>query len=183
MAFGRRQALVEKPQDNPFAPAPKKAVEPEEIGVNEIFGDSVTKHFEAPNFGSTGISLYPVAGGVGLSTLIRHSQGALKEEGVDTVCESVILVTTTAAEHLLKAQNLLRTGTTPEGQHIIGLVLVEDRPKISKEGIQEAKKTLRMAKHSWGIPYVADFREPRTPGKLPYRFRKAVTELVKTTAA
>lgn len=181
MVFGRRQNTLEVPATNPLAIPPPKKEEVEELGVDEIFGDSVSKHFENPNFGSVSIALYPVAGGVGTSTLIRYSQGQLKEDTKDTVSEAVVLVSTYAAEHLYKTQNLLRVGRTPEDQEIVGVVLVEDRPKLSPETIKEAKKTTRMTKHSWGVPYVAEFREPKEMKKLPFRFRKAVQSLVKTT--
>lgn len=180
--FSRRQAVLEKPAPaNPFVAPPTKKEEVEDIGVSDLFDNDVSKHFEAPSFGSSSIGLYPVAGGVGLSTLVRYARGALSEN--HQVCDAVILVSTTAADHLYKAQNLLRTGTTASGQQIIGIVLVEDRPKLSKETIKEAKKTLRMTKHSWGIPFVNDLREPKDVTKLPYRYRKALESLSKVASS
>lgn len=179
--FLRRQAVLENPApSNPFVAPVKNEEQAEDIGVSELFDNDVSKHFETPNFGSSSIGLYPVAGGVGLSTIVRFGHGKLSENNSDS--DTVILVSTTAADHLFKAQNLLRTGTTSHGQQIIGIVLVEDRPKLSKETIREAKKTLRMTKHSWGIPFVNDLREPKEINKLPYRYRKALESLSKVAS-
>ncbi|MFW0120241.1 DUF6668 family protein [Rothia sp. P5764] len=181
VVFLRRQ-VVEKPTPaNPFVAPPAKEEDVEDIGVSALFDNDVSKHFETPSFGSSSIGLYPVAGGVGLSTMVRYGHGVLSENHNN--CDAVILVSTTAADHLFKAQNLLRVGTIPGGQQIIGIVLVEDRPKLSKETIKEAKKTLRMTKHSWGIPFVNDLREPKEVTKLPYRYRKALESLVKVSSS
>lgn len=181
MVFGRRSTVLEE-KPNPLALPPKTQVQEEDIGLDDIFGAGVSHHFEEPQFGSAGISLYPVAGGVGLSTLVRYSHGKLHQDGKDTLSDAVVLVSTTAADHLLKTQNLLRTGQTAHGQQIVGIVLVADRPKLSKATIQEAKKTTRMTKHSWGVPYVGALREPTDPGRMPLRFRKVIHSLVKETS-
>lgn len=177
----RRQAVLEKPAaSNPFVAPAKKQETVEEIGASEIFDDRVERHFEPPAFGSSAIGLYPVAGGVGLSTMVRYSKQRLSEHSQNA--DAVVLVATTAADHLLKAQALLRAGQTETGQTIIGLVLVDDRPKLSKETVKEAKKTLRMTKHSWGVPFVNDFREPKEVTRLPYRYRRALDSLAKVVA-
>ena len=180
-AFGSKNSVKEQETVNPFS-LPEKVEEPvEELSLDEILGSAASTHFTSSSpQSSTG--LYPVAGGVGLSTLVNASLGGLQEPTGSYA--HVILVATTAADHLLKAAALLRKGHTPEGADIIGVVLVHDRPKLSKPSIAEGKKVVRMATHGWVVPYIPALREPGEPvTKFPKRFQTVVTELSKMTVA
>lgn len=180
-AFSSRSKTSAVKAENPFALPEKVEEQEEKMGLDEILGSQASFHFKAdfPTSATTG--LYPVAGGVGVSTLVNASLGELTEPTGEE--SHVILVTTTAADHLLKAAALLRQGYTPTGAEIIGVVAVHDRPKLSKATVAEARKVLRMAHHGWVIPYISELREPGEPvTKYPKRFRAVLTELQEATA-
>lgn len=173
----RKEKLPEVEVVNPLEITPEKTEPPEELNLDEILGSSTGVHFSDHPV-PEGTSLYPIAGGVGLTTLVRASKGALQEPDPERISTSTILVATTAASHLAKAAALMRQGYAPNGSTIIGVVLVHDRPKLSKATIHEAKKVIRMTKHGWVVPYIPALREPGSSlVKYPKRFRIVVEEL------
>lgn len=171
----------DKPQpSNPFlVPAPEP--EPEEhLGLDEIVGRA-TSFTNARAAEPSAAQLWPVGGGVGVSTIVAASDGALKEPD-GTRPEKVVIVATTAADRLARARELLEVGQTPEGSQIVGIVLVHDQPKISRTTTKSAQRVIRMADHGWVIPWLPYLRETLEPPKRhPLRFRKTIADLVKKT--
>ena len=107
---------------NPYA-LPKKQKVVEQLEADAILGASTefTADFRKPE--ATRIKLYPVAGGVGISTLVQVSGGELAEPvqtyGIETA-EAVFLVATTAATHLTRVEELVLSGVVPDGRAIAG---------------------------------------------------------------
>lgn len=181
MGIFRRDKAAEAVIINPLEVVTEKAEPPEELHLDEILGSSTGVHFSDLPLPEETV-LFPVAGGVGLSTLVKASNGALHEPQPENITSSTILVATTAASHLAKTAALLRQGFAPNGANIVGVVLVHDRPKLSKATIHESKKVIRMTKHGWVIPYIPALREPGTTlVKYPKRFRTVVSELSRIT--
>ena len=141
---------------------PKKKEIIEQLEADAILGTSTefTADFRKPE--ATRIKLYPIAGGVGISTLVQVSGGELAEPvqtyGIE-MAEAVFLVATTAATHLTRVEELVLSGVVPDGRAIAGVVLVHDRPNISKPTVQKAQQIMRLAPAGWVIPYVASLRE------------------------
>ena len=168
---------------NPYA-LPKKKEIIEQLEADAILGASTefTADFRKPE--ATRIKLYPVAGGVGISTLVQVSGGKLAEPiqtyGIETA-EAVFLVATTAATHLARVEELVLSGVVPDGRAIAGVVLVHDRPNISKPTVQKAQQIMRLAPAGWVIPYVASLRELGEGKKLPKRFRVTLQKIIQAT--
>ena len=73
-------------------------------------------------------------------------------------------------------------GSVPDGRAIAGVVLVHDRPNISKPTVQKAQQILRLAPAGWVIPYVASLREiGQEEKKLPLRFRLTLKKIITAT--
>ena len=179
MGLFRKERSGDVAVANPLEMAPEKVEVPEELLIDEILGDSTGAHFSNSSIPSDTV-LYPVAGGVGLSTMVRASSGVLVEPGQQQIASSAILVATTSATHLVKSASLLRQGYAPNGATIVGVVLVHDRPKLSAATVKEAKKVIRMAKHGWVLPYVPALREPGSSViKYPRRYRSVLAELAR----
>lgn len=169
---------------NPYA-LPKKQEVIERLEDDAIIGGATdfTADFRKPH--ASRIKLYPVAGGVGVTTLVQVSGGELAEPiqayGIETA-EAVFLIATTSATHLKRAEELLLTGVVPDGRAIAGVVLVHDRPSVSKPTIQKARQILRLAPAGWVIPYVASLREiGQEEKKLPLRFRLTLKKIITAT--
>jgi hypothetical protein len=169
---------------NPYA-LPKKQNVTEQLENDAIIGNTTefTADFRRPD--ATCIKLYPVAGGVGITTLVQASGGMLMEPiqtyGIDTA-EAVFLVSSTTATHLKRTEELMLIGSVPDGRAIAGVVLVHDRPNISKPTVQKAQQILRLAPAGWVIPYVASLREiGQEEKKLPLRFRLTLKKIITAT--
>ena len=157
---------------------PKKQEVVEQLEADAILGASTefTADFRKPE--ATRIKLYPVAGGVGISTLVQVSGGELAEPvqtyGIE-MAEAVFLVATTAATHLTRVEELVLSGVVPDGRAIAGVVLAHDRPNISTPTV------MRLAPAGWVIPYVASLRELGEGKKLPKRFRVTLQKIIQAT--
>lgn len=181
MRLSRRSPAAPVVTENPFVLPKEDKEEEEHLLSDEILGDKVsfTNAHPAP---ATTAKLFPVAGGVGVSTLITVSDNQLSELDTDDSQSPVILVATTAADRLATTRRLLKARVTEQGHQIVGLVLVHDRPKLSKATVAETKTVMRMAERAWVIPWLPYLREPaEPPAKHPLRVRKAIAEIIKTT--
>lgn len=177
-----RRAPATPVAENPFVLPKEEQEEEEHLLSDEILGDKVS-FTNAHPVPATTAQLYPVAGGVGLSTLIAASDDQLSEANRQETQAPVILVATTAADRLAMARRLLKARVTDHGHPIVGLVLVHDRPKLSKATITETKTVMRMAERAWVIPWLSYLREPiQPPAKHPLRMRKAIAEIIKATS-
>lgn len=107
---------------NPYA-LPKKQEVIERLEDDAIIGGATdfTADFRKPH--ASRIKLYPVAGGVGVTTLVQVSGGELAEPiqayGIETA-EAVFLIATTAATHLKRAEELLLTGVVQMDERSLG---------------------------------------------------------------
>ncbi|QRZ61788.1 DUF6668 family protein [Rothia sp. ZJ932] len=181
MVLFTRKPVMERVA-NPLALTPVVQEAPEQMSTDEIIGSASATHFTGEFPAPEGVMLVPVAGGVGLSTLVKASGGMLQEPDDGHIASSAILVATTAATHLARAAFVLRRGYADNGANVIGVVLVHDRPHLSKATVKESQKVIRMTKHGWVIPWVADLREPGVSlVKYPKRYRKVVEELARVT--
>lgn len=177
----KRHAEASAPAVNPYALPPVEAEEEEVLELDDVLGSAIStdqRPFDQPR----GAGLCPVAGGVGVSTLVEYADGALEEPSAERSYAGVILVATTAASHLREAKRLLQRGATADGAQVMGLVLVHDRPKLSPATAAFAKTLRGMSPRLWMVPYVPGLREPvEDRVKVPLRYRQVVTDLVKVT--
>lgn len=180
-----KRRRVQEAELNPFIVPEKKEVV-EQIAPEPVMGDRL--EFDAPfrQVAAVAINLYPVAGGVGLSTIVEASCGRLREPsavyGVD-VASAVILVASTSASHLAAAEPLIHAGRSPDGREVAGIILVHDRPDISRLTVKTAQRLIRAAPAGWVLPYVPALREVEATVKFPRRYRVVMEKIVKAVTS
>lgn len=164
---------------NPYA-LPKKEKVVERLENDEILGKATEFTAEFRKTDASQINLYPVAGGVGVTTLVQFSDEMISEPYGIEPASAVFLVATTAATHLVRAEELVLAGIVPDGREVAGVILVHDRPNLSKPTVQKAQQIMRIAPAGWVIPYVASLRELGSgEKKLPKRFRVTLQKIIR----
>ncbi|WP_159796666.1 DUF6668 family protein [Puerhibacterium puerhi] len=129
-------------------------------------------------------------GGAGASTLARLlGDGALDAGRAWPVAAgwerplpslAVVAVARTHHEGLAAAERFARlwAAGTLTGSHLLGLVLVDDGPRLLAAQKQTARRLARMTPHGWHLPWVERWRvEPADLSSSPLRTRQVVKNL------
>lgn len=168
---------------NPFVPtiAPVESIE--EIEPDPILGDAIEQQGlgaprmardvapaatapESPRVTSETIWLLGASGGVGASTLAALAGEHVIDGGVHTAPwqAPVFVVAATHPAGLEAAAELARANARGDvAYEVRGLILVHDRPKISKASIQLARSVAGVYPRTMTIPFIPAWREPGTP--------------------
>ncbi|WP_454115738.1 DUF6668 family protein [Microbacterium lacticum] len=175
---------------HPFLPAPAPIEEPDVIEDDPILGASIEQAglgaprmardvapaspvAEAPTITSETVWLLGASGGVGVSTLAALAGDSVIDGGVHEPAwqAPVFVVATTHAAGLEAAAELARANARGDVAYDVrGLILVHDRPKLSRATVQLAKQVAGVYPRTMTVPYVAAWREPGTP-EIPKNVR------------
>lgn len=168
---------------NPFLPAEMPVEAPDEIETDPIVGDALAvEGLGAPRMArdvapaapepappaitADTVWLVGAAGGCGVSTLARLAGSNVVDGGVHEPAwqAPVYVVAATHPAGLEAAAELARANARGEVTYDIrGLILVHDRPKLSRASVQLAKQVAGVYPRTMTVPYVAAWREPGTP--------------------
>lgn len=176
---GRRQAVA---TSNPFLPAAIPVEAPEEIETDPILGAEVegmgllaprqardvlpaVPTAQPPTITEDTVWLVGASGGVGVSTLARLAGGTVVDGGQHPPAHRapVFVIATTHSAGLDAAAELARANARGDlGYDIRGLILVHDRPKLSRATVQLAKQVAGVYPRTMTVPFIAAWREPGT---------------------
>ena len=176
---GRRQAVA---ASNPFLPVAVAVEAPEKIEPDPILGAEAeglgllaprqardvapaTPTVQPPTIAEDTVWLVGASGGVGVSTLARLAGGTVVDGGQHPPVSRapVFVVATTHAAGLDAAAALARANARGDlGYDIRGLILVHDRPKLSRATVQLAKQVAGVYPRTMTVPFIAAWREPGT---------------------
>lgn len=168
---------------NPFLPAEVPVEVPEEIEPDPILGNAVVvEGLGAPRMARDVAPAAPVppapaitpdtvwlvgaSGGVGVSTLAGLAGGNVVDGGVHEPAwqAPVYVVAATHPAGLEAAADLARANARGDVAYDVrGLILVHDRPKLSRATVQLAKQVAGIYPRTMTVPYIASWREPGPP--------------------
>jgi len=171
------------PGPNPFVPTAGPIEQPEEIETDPILGSALTQEGlgaprlardvapariapESPRVTSDTVWLLGASGGVGASTLAALAGETVIDGGVHTPPwqAPVFVVAATHPAGLDAAAELARANARGDITYDLrGLILVHDRPKISKASIQLARSVAGVYPRTMTVPYMPAWREPGIP--------------------
>lgn len=182
---------------NPFVPAAAPAEKPEEIESDPILGDVLVKEGlgaprmardvapatvppENPRVTSETVWLLGASGGVGVSTLAALAGENVIDGGVHAPPwqAPVFVVAATHASGLEAAAELARANARGDVAYDVrGLILVHDRPKISKASVQLARSVAGVYPRTMTVPFIPGWREPGSPEVTNVRVRLVLAAL------
>lgn len=136
------------------------------------------------------VLLAGVHGGAGVSTLLH----LLGDYGVDTgrswpapnpwvsssTSGGVLLVARTHARGMSAARAVLtawHAGAYAQGLPLLGLCLIDDAPRLSKDQIGHIKKLTAMAPHGWHMPWQEAFRYELEPESRTGRINRMLKSI------
>lgn len=137
----------------------------------------------APVVSPDTVWLLGASGGVGVSTLVALGGGTLVDGGqfAPPWGASTYAVATTHPAGLEAAAELARAkarGAVPF--EVLGLLLVHDRPKLSKPTIQLARSVASLYPRTMTIPFMPSWREPGDAEReTNVRIRRVLATLTK----
>ena len=167
---------------NPFLPVAAPVEVPEEIESDPILGDAVERGGliaqrqardiapavpapPAPEITEDTVWLVGASGGVGVSTLARLAGPTVVDgrEYPPVGRASVFVVAATHPAGLEAAAELARANARGDVLYDIrGLILVHDRPKLSRATVQLAKQVAGVYPRTMTVPFISAWREPGT---------------------
>ncbi len=168
---------------HPFLPAEVPVEVPEEIEPDPILGDALaTEGLQSPRMARDVAPAVPTSpapaitpdtvwlvgasGGVGVSTLAQLAGENVVDGGVHEPAwqAPVYVVAATHAVGLGAAADLARANARGDVAYDVrGLILVHDRPKLSRATVQLAKQVAGIYPRTMTVPFIAAWREPGTP--------------------
>ncbi|WP_087130326.1 DUF6668 family protein [Microbacterium esteraromaticum] len=168
---------------NPFLPVAEPEEAPEEIETDPILGDALEQTglgaprmardiaptppvAPAPAITADTVWLVGASGGVGVSTLARLAGESVIDGGLhEPVWQApVYVVAATHPAGLEAAAELARANARGDVSYDIrALLLVHDRPKLSRATVQLAKQVSGVYPRTMTIPFIPAWREPGTP--------------------
>lgn len=182
---------------NPYLPAPQEPVSVESIEDDQILGSresisglsnpralrEVSPAPETPAASITPSSVWLVgaSGGVGTSTLAKLAGENIVDGGVQPPMwqAPAVIVASTHAAGLDAAAELARANARGNlAYDVLALVLVHDRPKLSKPAITRARAVGGMYPLVMTVPFEPAWREPGViPTESNVRLRKVLKNL------
>lgn len=177
------EAVPVKPAGNPFIRVaepeqPHEVVEPDEILGDVVEREGLTApHMvrdaapaepapQRPFLTPESVWLIGASGGVGVSTLASLAGGRVIDGGLHPAHAGapVYVVAATHAAGLEAAASVARSNARGEiTVQILGLILVHDRPKLSKASIQLARQIASLYPRTMTVPFMPAWRDPGTP--------------------
>lgn len=165
---------------NPFLPAAAPVEVPEEIETDPILGNAAEQAgldaprlardiapaapaVQAPTITADTVWLVGASGGVGVSTLARVAGETVVDGGVHAPAwqAPAFVVAATHPAGLEAAAELARANARGDIDYDIrGLILVHDRPKLSRATVQLAKQVAGVYPRMMTVPFVPAWREP-----------------------
>lgn len=165
---------------NPFVHAAPPVEVPEQIEPDPILGDAAEQTgldvprlardvapaapaVHAPTITSDTVWLVGASGGVGVSTLARLAGETVVDGGVLAPAwqAPAFVVAATHAAGLEAAAELARANARGDVDYDVrGLILVHDRPKLSRATVQLAKQVAGVYPRTMTVPFVSAWREP-----------------------
>lgn len=168
---------------NRYLPTVEPVEVPDEIEPDPILGDApeqvglgaprmargvspAAPAAPAPPITAETVWLVGASGGVGVSTLAQLAGDTVIDGGQHEPAwqAPVFVVASTHAAGLEAAAELARANARGDVAYDIrGLILVHDRPKLSRETVQLAKQVAGVYPRTMAVPFVPAWREPGTP--------------------
>lgn len=189
---------------NPFLAPPVEVPPVEELERDPIMGDSVSMSGiqdvtglaaalpttppapPAPVITERTLWVVGVCGGAGVSTIAALAgDDVLDGSESDPAGGRVVLVAPTHAAGLAAAVTMAHRLAAGELDYeVLGLVLVHDRPKLSRATIGAARGAGRLYPRSWAVPYMPAWREPNVIPDLTEstRLRRTLRSITQLTA-
>ena len=128
---------------------------------------------QAPTITAETVWLVGASGGVGVSTLARLAGETVVDGGVHAPAwqAPAFVVAATHPAGLEAAAELARANARGDVDYDIrGLILVHDRPKLSRATVQLAKQVAGVYPRTMTVPFVPAWREPG-PVEIPKNVR------------
>lgn len=167
---------------NPFLPAAAPVEVPEEIEPDPILGGAAEQTgldaprlardvapaapaASAPTITADTVWLVGASGGVGVSTLASLAGETVIDGGAHTPAwqAPAFVVASTHPAGLKAAAELARANARGDIDYDIrGLILVHDRPKLSRATVQLAKQVAGVYPRTMTVPFIPAWREPGT---------------------
>lgn len=135
---------------------------------------------ETPRVTSETVWLLGASGGVGVSTLATLAGENVIDGGVHAPPwqAPVFVVAATHANGLEAAAELARANARGDVAYDVrGLILVHDRPKISKASVQLARSVAGVYPRTMTVPFIPGWREPGSPEVNNVRVRLVLAAL------
>lgn len=193
----------------PVEVTPTEVVEPDPVLGNdvEVTGPSSPVHSPRTGQGSLAVreseepadvpvgdvSLVGLHGGAGVSTLSALLGGDVVDAGTQLPTGNpyvparprVLLVARTHSRGLSAAEEVTTAWSHREltDLDVIGLVLVDDGPKLAPATRQTVSRLLRMTPHGWHIPWVEAWRTSSTPSLSGVRMPRTIKSIQRTVGA
>jgi len=120
---------------------------------------------QAPTITADTVWLVGASGGVGVSTLARLAGETVVDGGVHPPAwqAPAFIVAATHPAGLEAAAELARANARGDVDYDIrGLILVHDRPKLSRATVQLAKQVAGVYSRTMTVPFIPAWREPGT---------------------
>lgn len=175
---------------NPFLPTVEPVDVPDEIETDPILGAALeqtglgaprmardikpaTPDAPAPAITADTVWLVGASGGVGVSTLARLAGDSVVDGGLhEPVWQApVFVVASTHPAGLEAAAELARANARGDVSYDIrALILVHDRPKLSRATVQLAKQVSGVYPRNMTFPFIPAWREPGIP-EIPKNVR------------
>lgn len=197
---------------NPFLPpaveaAPAETVEPDVVLGDEIEvkGPSSPVHAPRPDHPEPSallredhsvpagaVSLVGLHGGAGVSTLaglvgedVADGGARLPQPNPYLPPPRVVLVARTHARGLEAAERITTAWShhEVEGVDVLGLVLVDDGPRIAPATRQTVSRLLRMTPRGWHIPWVEAWRTESSPSLSGVRLPRTIKSIRRAVGA
>lgn len=193
----------------PVEVAPAEVVEPDAVLGDEVevTGPSSPVHpprrgaetpaalvSDAPATAPAGsVALVGLHGGAGVSTLAGLIGKGVVDAGTEVPVVNpyvpgrprVLLVARSHARGLHAAEEVTTAWSHRElpDLDVVGLVLVDDGPKLSAATRQTVARLLRMTPHGWHIPWVEAWRTSPTPSASGVRLPRIVRSIRRAVGA
>lgn len=193
----------------PVEVAPTEVVEPDPVLGDdvEVTGPSSPVHSprageralavgenDAPvNVPLGGVAVVGLHGGAGVSTLSALLGGDVIDAGTQLPAGNpyvpgrprVLLVSRTHSRGLSAAEEVTTAWSHRElpDLDVIGLVLVDDGPKLAPVTRQAVSRLLRMTPHGWHIPWVEAWRTASTPSPSGVRMPRTIKSIQRAVGA
>lgn len=139
------------------------------------------------------VALVGLHGGAGVTTLTSLLGEGVADAGTQMPAENpyvperpcVLLVARTHARGLSVAEEVTTAWSHRElpTLDVIGLVLVDDGPKLSAATRQAVSRLLRMTPHGWHIPWVEAWRSSSTPSLSGVRLPRTIKSIRRAVGA
>lgn len=140
-----------------------------------------------------GVALVGLHGGAGVSNLNALLGDSVVDAGTQMPAANpyvpgrprVLLVARTHARGLSAAEEITTAWSHRElpDLDVIGLVLVDDGPKLSAATRQAVSRLLRMTPHGWHIPWVEAWRTTSTPSLSGVRLPRTIKSIRRAVGA